>query len=94
MGNNVEPQIPNFSLSPAPEWRVEAIKFIEEWSACKIECTVEEDNIIKIEEILPHVCDKIIGDGNCLFRALSKAVTGSQINHMQLRKAIVNFYAA
>ena len=31
MGNDVEPQIPNFSLSPAPEWRVEAIKFIEEW---------------------------------------------------------------
>ena len=67
MGNNVEPQIPNFSLSPTPEWRVEAIKFIEEWSACKIECTVEEDNIIKIEEILPHVCDKIIGDGNLPF---------------------------
>ena len=32
-----------------------------------------------------------MGDGHCLFRALSKAVTGTQNNHVPLCLAITNF---
>ena len=32
----------------------------------------------------------IVGDGNCLFRALSQAVTGSQDQHLLCRSSIVN----
>ena len=35
--------------------------------------------------------DKILGDGNCLFRALAKEITGSQEYHFEVRLAIVNF---
>ena len=33
---------------------------------------------------------RILGDGNCLFRALSYVVTGSEDDHMAVRRAIVN----
>ena len=42
-------------------------------------------------EIVPHTCDSILGDGNCLFRAVSKEVTGTQENHKAVRVAIINF---
>ena len=32
-----------------------------------------------------------MGDGNCLFRAISKGVSGTEANHLALRKAMVNF---
>lgn len=35
--------------------------------------------------------DRVMGDGNCLFRALSKAVTGVEDYHISLRKAIAEF---
>ena len=71
----------NISLSPTPEWREEAIKCIEKFSGKTISPVVaESNNIIPCEEILPHSLDKIhvLGDGNCLFRALEKEITGSQ----------------
>ena len=42
-------------------------------------------------EIVPHTCDAIERDGNCLFRALSKEVTGTQGNHEAVCDAINNF---
>ena len=35
----------------------------------------------------------VLGDGNCLFRALSAQVTGTEENHIALRKIIVEFEA-
>ncbi len=35
--------------------------------------------------------DRMLGDGNCLFRALSSQHTGTQEHHLELRKAIANF---
>ena len=60
----------DFSLSPTPEWREEAIKCIDKFSGRTISPVVAESNvIIPCEEILPHMLDNILGDGNCLFRA-------------------------
>ena len=38
-----------------------------------------------------RVIDRVLGDGNCLFRALSSQLTGSQEHHLELRKAITHF---
>ena len=35
--------------------------------------------------------DKVIGDGICLFRALSRNITGVEDHHLLLRKAISDF---
>lgn len=36
----------------------------------------------------PAATKKIIGDGNCLYRALSYWITGTEDNHMEIRKCI------
>lgn len=35
--------------------------------------------------------DRVLGDGNCLFRALSLALTGEQGHHVELRKILAEF---
>ena len=35
--------------------------------------------------------DRVLGDGNCLFRALSKALSGVEDYHPHIRKAIAEF---
>ena len=35
--------------------------------------------------------NRVLGDGNCLFRALSKAITGVEDHHISLRKIIAEF---
>ena len=39
----------------------------------------------------PTMTVQIIGDGNCLFRALALELTGSQENHAFVRRTLVNF---
>ncbi|CAG2191603.1 unnamed protein product [Mytilus edulis] len=38
----------------------------------------------------PKDLQKIIGDGNCFYRAISYAITGTETNHIKIRSAIVN----
>ena len=38
--------------------------------------------------------DRVLGDGNCLFRALSRALTGVEDHHIALRKTIAVFEAS
>ena len=54
---------------------------------------VNPDEVCRREcaEILPHKLDGVIGDGNCLFRAISKELSGSEVNHQAVRMAAVNF---
>ena len=42
----------------------------------------------------PSMTENIVGDGNCIFRCLSKIITGSQESHSQLRDIIVSFIAS
>lgn len=35
--------------------------------------------------------ERVLGDGNCLFRSLSLQLTGTQDHHLQLRRAIAEF---
>lgn len=38
----------------------------------------------------PPLIEKIHGDGNCLFRALAYSITGTEIEHVKMRRDIVN----
>ncbi|XP_052075796.1 uncharacterized protein LOC127713867 [Mytilus californianus] len=38
----------------------------------------------------PKDLKKIIGDGNCFYRAISYAITGTETNHIKIRSVIVN----
>ena len=42
----------------------------------------------------PSCVKNIVGDGNCLFRALSYAIAGRQVYHKQIRKKIVQHMRA
>ena len=42
----------------------------------------------------PFETEHIEGDGNCLFRCLSKLVTGSENSHLQIRSIISRFIAS
>ena len=35
--------------------------------------------------------DRVLGDGNCLFRSLSLQLTGTQDHHLELRRVIAEF---
>ena len=39
----------------------------------------------------PRSMHRIQGDGNCLFRASSYAITGSERHHLFLRRAIIHY---
>ena len=47
-----------------------------------------------LRDFEPYETDDIVGDGNCLFRCLSKIITGSQDSHLQLRSLISRFIAS
>ena len=42
------------------------------------ENVIVDTDPLKHVEISPYICHKIKGDGNCFYRAISKAVTGTE----------------
>ena len=46
---------------------------------------------IPCRDIEPHIDDSVQGNDNCLFRAFSKEVTGTESNHQAVRQTILNF---
>ena len=48
----------------------------------------------QLSKYQPWETEDIVGDGNCLFRCLSKIITGSQENHSTLRSIISNYMAS
>lgn len=57
--------------------------------ALKLEYKRSLESDVKIK-VLSHPCtiQKIIGDGNCLFRSFSYAVTGTEEQHLTIRQNI------
>ena len=47
-----------------------------------------------ISDYEPWQTEDIDGDGNCLFRCLSKILTGSQESHIQVRRIVASFIAS
>ena len=76
---------------PSSVWKQRACEMVEQWSLVSLISESEPVKAIKCKEILPHVRDSVIGDGHCLFRAISKEITGTQKNHRAMRLAVKNF---
>ena len=68
------------------------MEYLERWAGTTLQCK-EERMVIKteIDSISPHLVDEIEGDGHCFFRAISKAITGTQTYHASFRKAVVEW---
>ena len=45
----------------------------------------------KLQAFAPWLCDSIGADGNCLFRCLSKVISGSEEHHAKLRGEICRY---
>ena len=77
---------------PTCEWRSNAVEAIKFWSKCEVNVECNPKLSIKpCAEIAPHIRDCVLGDGHCLFRTLSKDITGTESNHRAVRLALVNF---
>ena len=60
------------------------------------QCEKSSGNLSTIEQLLASQNRKLIqikGDGNCLFRALSLVVYGSEMYYSKIRELLVNFVA-
>ena len=76
---------------PTEEWKSAARDVIAKWSRCELAARSQRVQKIPCRDIAPHIRDSVRPDGNCLFRAFSKEITGTESNHQAVRQAIVNF---
>ena len=76
---------------PSKEWMSAAVDYIKFWSKSIMVKDDERDIILPDSSVFPHKIDWIVGDGHCLFRAISKSITGTQKNHQAVRKAVVKW---
>lgn len=76
---------------PSDEWKCAAMEFISKWGALEVCKGSDEIRKVRCAEIHPHIRNKVVGDGHCLFQAFSKEISGTEDNHAIFRKAIVNF---
>ena len=72
-------------------WMQEAQSVIVRYSGVSLVQCQEQVKQVPCLELLPHIRDQVIGDGACLFRAISKSITGTQENHSALRAAMLEF---
>ena len=83
-------------LKPPPdvEWKKHAIATLQKYTSIPIvdESATPDSNGYEVcHEIWPHLLDRVVGDGQCGFRALSKSITGTESNHAALRASLVAF---
>jgi hypothetical protein len=79
---------------PCELWQREKISVLSEYSQMHLVDKVSSPDRLRplqCDEIAPHVRMRVLGDGNCLFRAISRHVTGTESNHYAVRKATVNY---
>ena len=78
--------------TPSTDWINSAALLIQDYTGETVSVgTTDPLKTINHAEISPYICHKIKGDGNCFYRAISKAVTGTEKNHMLVRLTICAF---
>ena len=87
---------PNAINRPLPDelWRRQKICVLSQYSEMSVVDKVSSPDRVRslqCNEISPHIRVRVQGDGNCLFRAISRHVTGTECNHYAVRKAAVNY---
>ena len=73
------------------KWVQEAVSIISKFSGMEVVRRKDPVKQIPCSEIAPHIRDKIVGDGACFFRTLSKAITGTEANHYPVRMSLIKF---
>lgn len=73
------------------KWVQEAVSIISKFSGMEVVERKDPVKQIPCSEIAPHIRDKIVGDGACFFRTLSKAITGTEANHYPVRMSLIKF---
>lgn len=86
----------NLAPKPSPplQWKQQAIATLQKYTSMLIIDRNANPDLTTYEEcpeINPHLLNRVIGDGHCGFRALSKAITGTEVNHIAFRAATVAF---
>ena len=77
--------------TPSIDWMNSAALLIQDYTGETVNVDVDPLKTIKHAGISPYICHKIKGDGNCFYRAISKAVTGTERYHMLVRLTICAF---
>ena len=87
---------PNAINRPLPDdlWQRQKSCVLSQYSRMSVVDKVSSPDRVRslqCDEISPHIRVRVQGDGNCLFRAISRHVTGTEFNHYAVRKAVVNY---
>ena len=87
---------PNPINRPLPDevWQRQKICVLSHYSDMSVVDKVSSPQCVRplqCNEISPHIRVRVQGDGNCLFRAISRHVTGTECNHYAIRKATINY---
>ena len=77
--------------TPSTDWMNSAALLIQDYTGETVSTCTDPLKTNRHAEISPYICHKIKGDGNCFYRAISKAVTGTEKNHMLVRLTICTF---
>ena len=73
------------------DWVQKAVAIISKLSGIAVVERVDAVKQVPCREIAPHIRDEIVGDGACLYRSISKAITGTEDNHFAVRMSLINF---
>ena len=79
---------------PTVEWKDLALNRLSSLAGVSAINKIRSPDPLKpvpCREIAPHIRDVVRGDGHCFFRALSKELTGTEDNHLLIRRAITSF---
>ena len=77
---------------PPDEWKRRSMQVLCEHSQMQIIdclCNPNSERELHCREIAPHTRLCVGADGNCLFRAFSRQLTGTEGNHEAIRQALV-----
>jgi len=75
---------------PPDEWKLAAIQILGPYSGVNVHNNLSSPARVRhvsCGEIALHIRDSVQGDGKCLFRAISKEITGTEENHIAVRLA-------
>ena len=79
---------------PTVEWKLDAIQILIAYSDRTVRNNLSMPAWVRpvcCDEIAPHICDRVLGDGSCLFHAISKEITGTEGNHIVVRHAVLQY---
>ena len=78
---------------PTDEWKLDAIQILIACSHRTVRnlSTPAWVRPVCWEEIAPHICDGVLGDGSCLFREILKEITSTEGNHIAVLHAAMQY---